>query len=253
MKIRKAILLAAGMGTRICRILGCLCKQIIRIRGLELLMYPLTSLWSTGIEYFIVVSNPGNYHILDNLLQRYSNILGYDYILEINPYPISHNGNSAIIGLKRVREPVIISVTDHIYPPELVEKLTRNYEELNADIIVAGDPDPLVVDTSEATKLLAEGNRVIKASKKLENYNYIDMGVFLALKPENIASTFIEEEPINLSDILSSPNIVSIVKPIHGIVWKDVDVFSDLAYLYNSEVRNVVNMLINNILLKIVQ
>jgi choline kinase len=247
--IRKAVLLAGGFGSRICSVLGCVSKQVIRIRGLELIMYPIISLYDAGIDIFHVVGNPTNYHILDEILKRYCSIIGFDYTIDFNPYPDSSNGNTALIGLKKFREPVILSVTDHIYPSELPQMLIRANDN-ESDILVAGDRNPVVVDVGEATKIIAdEHDRIIRVSKDLDRYDYIDSGVFRVNKPAKITGLFDPSRPVGLSELISDKNIVARVHGFNGIVWKDIDVINDLLYVSsNRSLQQLINRLINTTL-----
>lgn len=241
--IHSAVILAAGMGSRLCRVLGCTCKQVVRIHSLELIMYPLVSLWRSGIKHFVVVTNPANYHLIDNVLQRYSDLMDITYKLEINPYIDTGNGNSALIGLKRFKNPVILSVSDHIYPPIMPSKLLECINK-EADIIVLGDPKPVLVDAGEATKIAVEKDMVLSASKNLKQYDYIDTGIFIFKRPDRVVALFESSKPLKLAEIVSSKKIVSRVCEVNGAIWKDIDVFEDLEYVYNTELKKVVKDLV---------
>ncbi len=243
--INKAIVLAGGFGSRICRVLGCISKQFIRIHGLELIMYPITSLWETGIDSFIVVANPMNYHLLERIIEKYSRILGYDYVLDMNPYRETLNGNTALIGLKHVDKPVILSVSDHIYPPELVLKLLQCNKY--GDVNVLGDPDPLIVDVEEATKIRVHGDRVIEESKNIDKPDYIDTGLFLVRSPVKLVNIFPEEKPVKLVDVMVNRYVDTRICVAENIVWKDIDVFEDLKYLYEEPLRKIVKRIVGTI------
>ncbi len=219
----KAVILAAGRGTRICSVMGCICKQLIRIRGVELFLYPIFSLFSAGVESFIVVTNPIVYDSIDKILREHSNRLGFDYVLTLNPYRNSGNGNSLIIGLKEADdESVLVSVSDHIFSPEIVSILSRHIGI--GDIVVAADPSPVLVDIVEATKIRADNDKIIRVGKDIEAYDYIDMGLFVVNKPWRVTSMFREDEYVSLSDILNNIEIDARVSVIRNKLWKDLDV-----------------------------
>ncbi|OYT37213.1 MAG: hypothetical protein B6U89_07710 [Desulfurococcales archaeon ex4484_58] len=241
----KAIIIAGGTGSRICKILGCKGKQLIRIHGLELFMYPIISLWSIGINEFIVVVNPMIYNEIDTILEKYSQELGFKYILDFNPYIETLNGNTTLIGLKHVSEPVLLSVSDHIYPPEMPEKLLNEGIKLKSDIVVLGDKNPIIVDVREATKIKVSGDRVIEVSKQLINPDYIDTGLFLFKNPLKITSLFDVEKPVRLMDIVSDHRLLVKVVVIDKLVWKDIDVLEDLLMISKEPLRNVVMKLLD--------
>jgi len=242
--IDKAVIIAGGLGTRICRVMGCSCKQVIRIVGLELFMYPIISLYRAGVREFYVVGNPINYHMLDNILKQYSSILDFKYFLDINPYLNTENGNTALIGLKRYKEPVFLSVSDHIYQPNLPDALRKsNVDE--ADVVIAGDEKPVLVNFEEATKIYAVDNIVVRIGKDVVEGNYIDSGVFIVNNPVKLTSLFDAEKPSSLAEIFSDHRVKTHVYGFKNIIWKDIDDMEDLKYIYNSPLRDIVLDTIN--------
>lgn len=244
--IEKAIIIAGGLGTRICNVMGCVCKQVIRIHGIELFMFPLISLYRAGVREFYVIGNPINHHLLDKVLEKYSRLLDFKYFLDLNPYIDTYNGNTALIGLKKVDEPVFLSVSDHIYPYELPLMMSRN--SIDCDVLIAGDKNPLLVDVGEATKIVIDSDqRVKRVSKKLDRYDYIDTGLFIVNNPVKITKLYNIEKPIELANIFTHKELDVKVYGFQNIMWKDIDVFDDLEYLYSSELRDVVKDIVNYI------
>lgn len=242
---RHAILLAAGLGTRIRDLFGVVGKQLIRVRTLELFMYPLTALWSSGADYFIVVVNPLLMDHIDKILYRYSGVLGFWYDLALNPYRDSLNGNSFIIGLKTLVKmksvnSLFLSVSDHIFSPNMPRKLAD--ENPGGDIAVLGDSEAFFVDRAEATKIKTVNNRVAAIGKNLSDYNYIDTGLFIINNPAKIVKLYSEDEPISLSSIIGDPRIDARTVPCNNkCIWKDVDVFIDLGGLMAPPLSDIIN------------
>jgi len=242
--IDEAVVIAGGLGTRICSVMGCVCKQIIRIHGIELFMYPIISLYRAGVTRFYIVGNPVNYHLLDNVLNKYSRLLGFEYFLDINPYVETYNGNTALIGLKNVKNPVFLSVSDHIYPPKLPYLMAS--ENTDADVVIAGDEKPVLVDVGEATKIAVNKySRVKRISKNLDNYDYIDAGLFIVNNPGKITRLFNIEKPVKLTEIFSHSELDVRVHGFKGIIWKDIDFFEDLEYVYDSQLGEIVRDTVN--------
>ncbi|MCD6301417.1 MAG: NTP transferase domain-containing protein [Staphylothermus sp.] len=239
------IILAAGMGTRINYIVGALAKQFLRINSMELFLYPITSLWSVGVDSFVVVTNPIIMDKIDEILKKHSTILGYDYEITFNPYPNSLNGNSLVIGLKEIikhskEKPIFLSVSDHVFDPEMPTDLIESTFE--GDIIVLGDPEPVLVNIDEATKIQANNDHIVmKVGKQLDEYNYIDTGLFLIKSPHKIIKLFNEEKPIKLSEIVANKDLLTYVQPCRKqYVWKDIDEFEDLGVLLTNEMKNII-------------
>ena len=245
MKKKYGIILAAGMGTRINYVIGVLAKQFIRINSMELFLYPITGLWNVGVDFFVIVTNPIIMDKIDKILREHSRILGYEYEITFNPYPNSFNGNSLVIGLKEMikhskENPIFLSVSDHIFDPEMPAELVKNTTK--GDIVILGDPKPILVDIGEATKIQTNNDHVVvKIGKQLDKYNYIDTGLFLIRSPYKIIKLINEEKPIRLSEIIAHKDLLSYVQPCNKqYVWKDIDVFEDLGILLRKEMKNII-------------
>jgi choline kinase len=242
-RVRDAIILAAGLGTRIRDLMGVIAKQFIRINSIPLFLYPILCLWRSGVDFFIVVVNPIVMDDIDKYLEKISRRLGFSYEITLNPYPGSGNGNSFIIGVKeylRIRgsNRVFLSVSDHIFSPNMPGKLISH---VGGDIVVLGDKSPVFIDVGEATRIYAVNNRIISIGKGLEKYNYIDTGLFIVNNPSKITGLFREDEPISLSSIIGDGRVDSRVAPcMHDCLWKDIDHFMDLETLLSTDMRRVI-------------
>jgi choline kinase len=242
-RVRDAIILAAGLGTRIRDIMGVTAKQFIRINSIPLFLYPILCLWRNGVDFFIVVVNPIIMDDIDRYLERISGRLGFNYEIILNPYPGSGNGNSFIIGAKeylRIRgnNRVFLSVSDHIFSPNMPGKLIGCDR---GDIVVLGDDLPVFIDIGEATRIYAVNDKIISIGKGLEKYNYIDTGLFMVNNPSRITGLFREDEPISLSSIIGDKRVDSrVVSCMRDCLWKDIDHFIDLEILLDTDMRRII-------------
>ncbi len=232
-----AVIPAAGLGTRIRDFLGIPGKQLLRIDGLELIMYPVINLWMKGVRNFIVVINPVVMEQVDAVLYRYSSMLGYEYELVFNPYKESGNGYSLILGLKEYVEKygkgrVYVAVADHIHHPSMIEELVGS--GLDEDIIVMGDDKGVCIDKEEATKIKTDqyGN-ILVIGKSIKEYNYIDTGLFIVNNPEKILSENKKEgRRLEISSILMKSSYARKVQPCtKNCYWVDIDTPRDLELL----------------------
>ncbi len=232
-----AIIPAAGLGTRIRDFLGIPGKQLLRINGLELIMYPVINLWMRGVRSFIVVTNPVVMEQVDAVLYRYSSMLGYEYELVFNPYKDSGNGYSLILGLREYVEKygkgrVYVAVADHIHHPSMIEELVDS--RLRGDIIVIGDDKGICIDREEATKIKTDqyGN-ILAIGKELREYNYIDTGLFIINNPGKILSdNKHEDRKLEISGILMKTTYTRKVHPCtRNCYWVDIDTPKDLELL----------------------
>ncbi len=233
MEIREAIILAAGESKRLSRYTGGLSKTLIKIFGVPLLLIPVRILHSIGVDRFIIVTKP-------DLKKRIKSILKKEkisYKIVVNRYSERENGYSLYLGLKAVHDNYFfLSMADHVYPASVPLKLLKDFGD-NASIIIAGDSDPMLIDIKEATKILAnKDGEVIKISKKLTDFNFIDAGVFIISKKVIKVAEFLERnlKVFSVADIVNfSISIGHKVKvsDITGIPWMEIDTVRDLRRL----------------------
>ncbi len=239
-----AIILAAGFGSRIKDYIGVPGKQLLRIGGMELILYSISSLWLNGVNYFLIVVNPILMKHIERVVERHSLRLGYNYDLSLNPYRGSGNGYSLLIGLRdytrlRSRDRVLVSVSDHIYHPDMPKTLINSFIE-GYDIIVLGDNDPECIDVEEATRIKTDpSGRVLDVGKDLREYNYIDTGLFIFNDPLKTVEVLKDSKPnIDLRDVVKYKGLNSIVVPCRkNCYWIDIDTFTDLSRLEKCRVK----------------
>ncbi len=224
----EGIILAAGYGSRL-RSHFNIPKYYVDIRGYPLLYYPYYSLSKAGISKVYIIFNDETYRMFKEVEDLFNMA---DVEALVNPYPELDNGYTLVYGLSQVdRYPIIVSVSDHIYPyhvaSEFVKLATTVGEE---DFIVAGDASPDYVDIDEATKIRVVDGWISSIGKGLQDYSYIDMGLFLFYPgfKEYVDPGLME--PYTINDFLN--RVVSMggrgrVYPVEGLPWKDVDTFDD--------------------------
>jgi len=233
MEIREAIILAAGESRRLSRYTRGLSKTLIRISGIPLFLIPIRILRSIGVNRFIIVTKPDLKKRIKSILKREK----VSYKIVTNRYVKRENGYSLYLGLKAVHDNYFfLSMADHVYPANIPLKLIEDFED-DASIVIAGDADPILIDIKEATKILAnKDGDVIKISKKLTDFNFIDAGVFIMNKKVIKVAEFLEKnlKVFSVADVVNfSISIGHKVKvsDITGILWMEVDTIMDLRRL----------------------
>lgn len=241
----EGIILVAGYGSRLRHYLK-IPKYYINIHGYPLLYYPYYSLYKAGVSKIYLVFNEETLNIYREL-EGIFNLVDVDVI--VNPHPELDNGYTLLYALSKVdRYPIVVSVSDHIYPYHVVSGLIELADAVEGvDFYVVGDANPNFVDVSEATKIMVEEDRIVFIGKELMNYSYIDMGIFLFNTGfRKYVETVVE--PITINSFLN--RVISIggygkVYAVENIPWKDIDTYEDYILVTNHLYEEVFKVYFN--------
>jgi len=249
-EIREAVILAAGLGTRLRGISEGLPKFLIKVLNEPLITYPIRSLYLSGIRRFTIVIPKG----WSNELNSIVNTLGLDIDLCIveNSQIERENGYSFLKSSECVRsEYFILSMSDHLYTPDILSILLRTYESIsNADIIIGADSNPKYIDVNEATKISASNTgKVIRVGKNLNDFNYVDIGIFIMSDKVYRVAKNLESRlnVIKLADVVNEAVIKGLnvfIADVKGATWTEVDTPKDLNELIYGSRRDILNSLI---------
>lgn len=220
MVIREAVVLSAGLGTRLREYLGTV-KYLADVDGSPLISYPLRALKAVGVERVHLVVHPS---FAERVVKVARSIVGeVDYVE--NPHPERENGYSLLLAEGLVKDEYFyVSMADHIYQPEILKVLAREVEG-EAVAIMGGDREPRYIDIAEATKILAPRGLVLRVGKELENYTHIDVGV-------HVLSRRIYDVPSSIPVKLSLADLLNLaiargftvkVADVTGIPWTEID------------------------------
>ncbi|RLE50702.1 MAG: hypothetical protein DRJ21_01540 [Candidatus Methanomethylicota archaeon] len=223
----EAIILAAGLGTRMSDYIRDVPKPLVKILDVPLIMYAIAGFLNIGVRNFYIVVNQYNLKAISNIMGS----LNVNVKLIVNNSPIRGNGYSLILGMKHVKNELFyISMSDHIYAPSIFKKLLYNAD---ASIIVTVDSNPRYINIDEATKVMTQHGKVIDIGKEINEYTHVDIGLFIMKKKlYNDFKLFSENNyKIELSKLIkysiNKKHIVTALD-IHGAPWMDVDTANDL-------------------------
>jgi CDP-L-myo-inositol myo-inositolphosphotransferase len=179
----KALIIAAGEGTRLNRLTEDKPKPLIQLLGLSLIERVLLTAKQAGIgEFFIVVG-----HLGDMIISKLGD--GSRYGVEINyienkEWP-KGNGVSVLNVREFLDENFILMMSDHIFDARILSELL-DYDGRSAVVLAVDRREPLTGDT----KVLEKNGRIVDIGEDIENQNGIDTGIFLC-SPEIFS--YIEE------------------------------------------------------------
>ena len=208
----RAVVLAAGLGTRMGKLTEEIPKGLLKIAGREIVYRSMKILENLGVKEFIVITNPKYREKYEEFLKRE----GFKYKIVLNNHPERGNGYSLYLTKDYVDGKFALIMSDHIYEEEFLKEAIKK-----EGLII--DKEGKYIDADEATKVLVENGRVKDIGKKLKNWDGFDTGFFI-LTPEifKYAEEVVKEkELVELSEIVKRAKLK--VSEVSGYFWMDVD------------------------------
>jgi choline kinase len=227
--IDHAVILAAGMGTRIREDGSELPKPLRQVGGISLLKRTLMTVAGAGIRRATIVVGYARERVREAVTAdgdyRTAGI-AIDFVDNLD-YRRS-NGISVLAARPRVRGGFLLSMADHVYDPAIA-RLARGADLGAADLWLCVDRRIAeIYDPDDATKVRTEDDHIVEIGKTLEAYDCVDCGVFAvsaalfdALEEARAAGG----GDCSLSDgvrILASRRRARVL-PIGDAFWQDVD------------------------------
>ncbi len=173
-----AVILAAGMGSRFTG--GKFPKPLVRFLGLTLLERALLTCRKAGIEKFYVVVGFSGDEVrahAEELKGRY----GFDLEVVENERWERGNGTSVLAAspfLKGKR--FLLTMCDHVFADDQVRRFLERACSIKTSSLAVDRRVSSIFDIDDATKVFLDESGYIRSiGKEIEEYNAIDMGVFL--------------------------------------------------------------------------
>ncbi|KAA1175521.1 nucleotidyltransferase family protein [Rhizobium tropici] len=137
MTIKQAMVLAAGLGTRMRPITDTIPKPLVKIAGKPMIDYTLDALVQAGVERAVV----NVHHHADQMEAHLRSYRGLEILISDERDALMNNGGGLVKGLKLLsREPVFVMNADLFWigerpgHPTNLEKLAGFYDEQRMDM-----------------------------------------------------------------------------------------------------------------------
>ena len=221
----KAVILAAGEGTRLASASGGLSKPLVTLNEKPLLAHVLRRLECAGFTQVVVVTGFQS-ECVEEFLKNFSSSLMISTVH--NPDYQRENGFSLRCARSVVRDRFVLAMGDHLVDPEIY-RVAANARELG--LCVDRTPS-LDCQINDATRIWVEKNQILRIGKELTEWNAIDTGVF-SLTPKIFEAL----------DSLSGQSKLTITHAIRQLIsqrqslealdvsgkfWADIDTLEDL-------------------------
>jgi len=175
----KAVILAAGDGTRLRPYTNDRPKPLVRLLGLTLVERVLLAAKKAGVRDFVVVLGYKGELIRKRLGDGSRYGVRIEYVT--NEHWEKGNGSSLLAAEKALRgeKQFLTLMADHIVDPEVIRCALR-HASASDDCLLCVDRDlESIVDPDDATKVRTEGGRAVAIGKQIRKYDAVDTGVFV--------------------------------------------------------------------------
>ena len=182
----KAVILAAGQGTRIRSVHGEHPKCLIEVDNTTILDHQLESLALAGIRDVAVVVGYEKEQIIHHVMSRKASNLQRIHFIDNPAFAITNNIYSLWLALEWLRgDSFIVLNADVIFDAEILESAVRSQSPI-AMIV-----DPLWRD--ETMKVIIHGNRVMQMSKKISREQFSGTYIGITIFSKTIQKRFFEK------------------------------------------------------------
>jgi histidinol-phosphate aminotransferase len=175
-RITRAIVLAAGTGSRLSDGAVSAPKPLRQVAGIPLLVRVLCTLQSVGIQEAVIVTGFQGDRVRRALLAEPR--LGLKLSFVENPDYLKKNGVSLLAARKYIDRECILTMSDHLYSPELVRRLMLAELPQHACALAVDSDIEGCFDIDDATKVVSSKGRIVDIGKELDGYDCLDTGVF---------------------------------------------------------------------------
>jgi choline kinase len=224
--ISEAVILMAGMGSRLRKQSTDVVKPLTLVGGRPLVAYTLDALARAGVKRVIAIVG----HESEKLMDAVKPIAppGVELSFVHNREWQKQNGISLFAASGKVSSPFLLTMSDHIYQPSIIELVGReaDAEKLNLAI---DRKLKAIFDVEDATKVQTRGQGIAAIGKDLREFDAIDTGIFVC--PHEIFSYLEQARSRNGGDDCSLSDAVRLMArddkvrciDIRDAWWQDVD------------------------------
>lgn len=174
--VTEAVILMAGVGSRLGAPGGAVAKPLVQIAGRPLISFAFEALESAGVRTVHAVMGANSERLTAELEPLVPAAIRFRTI--INPDWQKQNGVSVLAAAGHVGAPFILMMADHLFEPRLLEALLAGADPAQVNLAIDRKIDS-IFDLDDATKVQTEGDRLVGIGKELASYDAIDTGVFL--------------------------------------------------------------------------
>jgi len=175
--IRRAVILAAGQGTRLRRADQDYPKPLYPLRGRPLIGWVMRALRQAGVERVHVVVGFAREETMPGIRAACPEGLRLDFV--DNPEWKKSNGVSLFQARGHLDERFFLSMSDHLYSADLARRLALGATDEDSLYLAVDRKLKTIFDMDDATKVKTRGGRIADIGKQLADFDAVDTGLFV--------------------------------------------------------------------------
>ena len=231
----KAVILAAGQGTRIRSVHGEHPKCLIEVDGSTILDHQLEALSMAGINDIAIVVGYKEEQIVSHITTRSLTNNQRIHFIENPAFAITNNIYSLWLALDWLQgDSFVVLNADVIFDPEIMQSAVRVYAPISMII------DPLWRD--ETMKVIIEEDRVIEMSKKVSREEFSGTYIGITVFSKSIQNEFfrrmrkligsgrVDEFFNSAVQELANEGVFVGFNSTDGLAWAEIDDPVDLSF-----------------------
>ena len=174
--ISEAVILMAGSGSRLRGTDETFLKPLVPILGRPLISYTIDALAGAGIRKINAVVGFESERLVAAVRRLVP--AGIEICFIENPEWQKQNGISFLAAKDYVAAPFLLTMSDHLFDEAIVDLLIES-ADLGCLNLAIDRKLNSIFDLDDAMKVQTRGDRVAAIGKNLENYDAIDVGLFI--------------------------------------------------------------------------
>lgn len=226
MKVKKGIILAGGLGSRLYPLTLASNKHLLPIYDKPVIYYPLTTLMLAGIREILIISSPRDLPYIKTLLGKGDSIgVRFEYAIQEKPNGLPE---AFILGEKFIaNQPVAMILGDNFFYGHGLSKVVfnaaQNFSGVHLFTYTVDNPEPygiITLDDNQKVLSLEEKPKDSKSNIAVTGFYYFD-GTVSSRSKNLLPSSRKELEIIDLIKSYMCDDHVTLTQLGRGCVWID--------------------------------
>lgn len=224
---RTGVILAAGFGSRLAGTHDATdLKPLTPVAGTPLLIRTLNSLERAGCTRAVIVVGHGMETVEGGIRDRYDGPLSLTFA--VNEHYDLQNGVSVLAAEPHLNgEPFLLTMADHVLGETLMDRARGHEPPPDGATLLVDYKLDAIFDMDDATKVRVVDDQPQAIGKRLDDYNCVDTGVFVATEGlmEALSAVYAAEGDVALSDGIQRLMMEGRMQTVdigNGF-WQDVD------------------------------